>query len=125
MINFKRIDHVQICIPTGKEDEARRFYTDIIGLIEIPKPEALIPNGGIWYQIADIQLHLGTENEINRSKRHPAFEVTDLGAARAHLKMRDIKIKEEIPIPGQMRFSFTDPFGNRIELLEKSPVDGQ
>jgi 4-hydroxyphenylpyruvate dioxygenase-like putative hemolysin len=73
MINFKRLDHVQICIPNGKENEARHFYTDIIGLIEIPKPEVLIPYGGLWYQVADIQFHIGTENEINKSKRHPAF----------------------------------------------------
>ena len=119
MIKFKRIDHVQICIPRGKETEARRFYTDIIGLTEIPKPEALIPNGGLWYQVADIQLHLGTEDQINKSKRHPAFEVTDLQAAEQHLVKHGVKIKEETQIPGQHRFSFVDPFGNRVELLQK------
>ena len=119
MISFKRLDHVQICIPKGKEEEARIFYTDIIGLEEIPKPEALVPNGGLWYTIADVQLHIGTENEINLSKRHPAFEVTDLLTARLHLENRKVAIKEEIQIPGQQRFSFTDPFGNRIELLQK------
>jgi catechol 2,3-dioxygenase-like lactoylglutathione lyase family enzyme len=39
MINFKRLNHIQICIPVGKEMEARRFYTDILGLEEIPKPK--------------------------------------------------------------------------------------
>jgi catechol 2,3-dioxygenase-like lactoylglutathione lyase family enzyme len=120
MIKFKRIDHVQICIPGGKENEARRFYTDIIGLTEIPKPEELVPNGGLWYQIADIQLHIGTENEINKSKRHPAFEVTDLKASQEYLKKQGVKIKEETRIPGQIRFSFMDPFDNRIELLQKT-----
>lgn len=119
MIDFKRLDHVQICIPIGKENEARRFYTDIIGLNEIPKPKGLIKNGGLWYQIANIQLHIGTENEINKSKRHPAFEVSDLKKARADLVKHHISIKEEIQIPGQNRLSFMDPFGNRIELLEK------
>ena len=85
MINFKRLDHIQICIPKGKEDEARHFYTDIIGLTEISKPGSLIPNGGLWYQTADIQLHIGTENETSKSKRHPAFEVSDLEEARKHL----------------------------------------
>lgn len=118
MISFKRLNHIQICIPKGKEDEARKFYTDIIGLKEIPKPEALIPNGGLWYQLSDIQLHIGTEDEINRSKRHPAFEVENLKAAREYLTSKNVPIKEETPIPGQNRFSFIDPFGNRIELLE-------
>jgi catechol 2,3-dioxygenase-like lactoylglutathione lyase family enzyme len=119
MIEFKRLNHIQICIPKGKEAEARNFYTDIIGLKEIPKPKELIPNGGLWYQIADIQLHIGTEDEINKSKRHPAFEVANLDEARTLLAKHNIRIKEEIQIPGQKRLSFTDPFGNRIELLQK------
>jgi len=118
MIKFKRLNHIQICIPKGKEEEARRFYTDIIGLKEIPKPSALVPNGGLWYQLADIQFHIGTEDEQNKSKRHPAFEVENLEQARKHLENHKVPIKEETAIPGQNRFSFTDPFGNRIELLE-------
>jgi hypothetical protein len=27
-IRVKRLDHVQICIPFGAEDEARAYYTD-------------------------------------------------------------------------------------------------
>ena len=119
MIHFKRLDHVQICIPNGKENEARQFYSKIIGLTEIPKPSELIPNGGLWYQIADIQLHIGTEEDINQSKRHPAFEVKDLEEARQHLLQHNVSLKEEIQIPGQKRFSFIDPFNNRIELLQK------
>ena len=103
----------------GKEGEARKFYLDVLKLQEIPKPKELIANGGLWYQLADIQLHLGTENEINRSKRHPAFEVADLAAARMHLEHSHVRIKDEIQISGQIRFSFLDPFDNRIELIQK------
>jgi len=120
MIHFKRLDHIQICIPKGKENEARQFYTDIIGLTEIPKPKALIANGGLWYQLADIQFHIGTENEINKSKRHPAFEISNLDDAKKYLIQQGVTLKEEIEIPGQKRFSFIDPFGNRIELLQKT-----
>ena len=119
MITFIRIDHVQICIPNGKENEARQFYREIIGLKEIPKPKELLANGGIWFQIANIQLHIGTENQINQSKRHPAFEVTNLSAAQEYLEGHGVTIKEEIQIPGQIRISFLDPFNNRIELLQK------
>ena len=121
MIKIKRLDHIQICIPIGKENEAREFYSNIIGLEEIPKPDELFSNGGLWYQVGDIQLHIGTENEINKSKRHPAFEVVDLASARQLLERHKVKIKEEIQVPGQIRFSFIDPFGNRIELLQKKP----
>ncbi|MFI5140556.1 MAG: VOC family protein [Sphingobacteriales bacterium] len=119
MISFKKLDHIQICIPTGKEDEARKFYTGIIGLKEIPKPKELITNGGLWFQLADIQFHIGTEDEANKSKPHPAFEVVHLEEAKHHLEMHGVKIKEEIQIPGCIRFSFIDPFGNRMELLQK------
>lgn len=119
MINFKHLDHIQICIPKGKEPEARDFYTNIIGLTEIPKPKELLTNGGLWFQIADIQLHIGTEDEVNKSKRHPAFEVANLEYAKNYLIAKGVQIKEEIKIAGCERFSFIDPFGNRIELLEK------
>ena len=116
MIDFKRIDHVQLSIPKGKEDEARAFYTDILGLKEIPKPASLMPNGGLWYQAANIELHLGIEPEII-TRRHPAFEIADVAAARVLLQDK-VKIVEEPCIPGRTRFAFLDPFGNKIELLQ-------
>jgi len=120
--DFIKLDHIQICIPPGKETEAGKFYTDILKLKEISKPAALIPNGGLWYEIADIQLHIGTEDETNRSKRHPAFEIKNLIEARKYLENNGILTQNEKEIPGVIRFSFFDPFGNRIELLEKIPV---
>ncbi|MEO8210603.1 MAG: VOC family protein [bacterium] len=119
-IKFRRLDHIQICIPKGKEDEARKFYTGILGLKELPKPAELIPNGGLWYKIAGIQLHIGTEDETSKTKRHPAFEIENIIKVKKYLEEKGITIKEEIQIPGQKRFSFYDPFSNRIELLEKT-----
>jgi catechol 2,3-dioxygenase-like lactoylglutathione lyase family enzyme len=120
MISFKRIDHVQVCIPMGEEEKAREFYEGVLGLKEIPKPDSLLRNGGMWYQIGDIQLHIGVEEMgVERSKRHPAFIVEDIDAARIYLESRGVKIKDDIPIPQVKRFSFFDPFGNRFELLKK------
>ncbi len=115
-INFKRIDHVQICIPKGAEDDARKFYGGVMGLKEIPKPASLIANGGLWYLIADIELHLGVEETV-KTRRHPAFEISDVAAARKLLE-DIVQIVEEPIIPGRMRFAFIDPFGNKIELLQ-------
>ena len=119
MITLLRLNHLQLCIPIGKEEEAKKFYCGILGLHEIPKPEILIPNGGFWLQAGDIQIHIGVENEINQSKRHPAFEVGNIDEAKKHLEKFKIPINEEKPIPGQKRFSFKDPFGNRIEFLQR------
>jgi len=119
-IHIKRLDHVQLCIPFGEEEKAREFYTQVLGLEEIEKPDELKPNGGLWFKVADIQLHIGVEDMQGKSKRHPAFEVEDLEQIRAHLRMNQVQIKEEIKVPGLNRFSFFDPFGNRIEFMEKS-----
>ena len=117
-ISFKRLHHVQICIPIGEEDLARDFYSNLLGLQEIEKPDALKPNGGLWYELAGIQLHIGTEPFTHPGKRHPAFEVNHLEQVKQYLISKQVEIKEEIQIPGVNRFSFFDPFQNRIEFLE-------
>src|SRR2546421_12465300 len=119
-IRIKRLDHVQICIPLGEEEKAREFYTRVLDLEEIEKPDVLKPNGGLWFKVADIQLHIGVEEMQGKSKRHPAFEVEGLDEIRAHLQENHVRMKDEPSIPGLNRFSFFDPFGNRIELLEKT-----
>jgi catechol 2,3-dioxygenase-like lactoylglutathione lyase family enzyme len=119
-INFKRLDHVQVCIPRGAEGEAREFYGGLLGLEEIEKPEAIKKNGGMWYSVAGAQLHVGVEDPVAPSKRHPAFEVENVEGVRAFLEQNGVRTKDETPIPGMRRFSFIDPFGNRIELLEKT-----
>ena len=120
-IKFNRLDHVQVCVPRGSEEEARAFYGRLLGLEEIEKPEVLKANGGMWYAVADIQLHVGVEGEVAPSKRHPGFEVEDARGVRAYLERHGVKTKDEPDLPGiAHRFSLFDPFGNRIELLEKA-----
>lgn len=119
-IVIKRLDHIQICIPIGAEDEARDFYTGVLGFTEIEKPETLKANGGLWYKIGDIELHIGVENrEGYRSKSHPAFEVENIEAVRRYLEEKGVITQDEKAISGVTRFSFHDPFHNRIEFLEK------
>ncbi|ATL46626.1 glyoxalase [Chitinophaga caeni] len=118
MIQFERIHHVQLCIPIDAEDQAREFYGTILGLQEIERPLSLQDRPGMWFKMGNIELHIGLE-ESSLSKRHPAFEVKDIEFTRAYCISKGIKVKDEIPIPGQTRFSIWDPFENRIELLER------
>jgi len=118
-IRFTRIDHVMLCIPEGAEDEARNFYGDILGLRELNDLGYPIPNNAIWFQIGNIQLHIRAENvHANISQRHPAFEIENLDEAESVLTANGISIRQDSLIPGRKRFSFRDPFGNRIELIE-------
>lgn len=118
-INFRRIDHVQVCIPPGAEEQAREFYGRVLGLEEIEKPAPLKKNGGLWFKVADLQLHVGVEETVAASKRHPAFEIEDARAVRSYLERHGVRTRDETDVEGVVRFSLFDPFGNRIELLEK------
>ena len=115
------IHHAQITIPKGAEDKAREFYCGVLGLKEIPKPEALAGRGGFWLEVGDRQVHIGTEDGVDpgQSKAHIAYAVDDLERWRANLVRHDVKIIDGIPIPGLNRFEFRDPFGNRVEFLER------
>jgi catechol 2,3-dioxygenase-like lactoylglutathione lyase family enzyme len=120
VIKIISIDHVQVCIPPGKESEARNFYSGVLELEEIEKPESLKPSGGLWYRIGNNQeLHIGIEQSGQETKAHPAFEVLHLDEARNYLERNGIEINEETRIPGVSRFSIRDPFGNRLEFLER------
>ena len=123
-INVKRLDHVQVCIPRDAEARAREFYGGLLGLEEIEKPEVLRANGGMWYKVADVQLHVGVEDAVAPSKRHPAFEVERVEEVRTYLEQSGVRTKDEPALPGVTRFSFFDPFGNRIELMEKTGAGG-
>ncbi|GAB3694511.1 VOC family protein [Spirosoma flavus] len=115
MIAFKRVDHFLICIPIGATSEARAFYTDVLELTEIPGNH---PDGAMWFQIGDIELHIREEANGNFSKRHPAFEITNLKVARNSLEKKGVTLEYSSVIDGRDRFFFRDPFGNRFELLE-------
>jgi catechol 2,3-dioxygenase-like lactoylglutathione lyase family enzyme len=114
------IHHAQITIPKDSEDRAREFYCGVLGLHEIPKPDELAGRGGFWLEIGDRQLHVGTEDDVDRhtTKAHVAYRVDDLESWRSVLSEAGVEVKDGIQIPGMRRFEFRDPFGNRIEFLE-------
>ena len=72
-----RVHHAQITIPKETEDTAREFYCGLLGLEEVPKPESLRGRGGFWLQIGAFQVHVGTEDDFDRTqtKAHVAYEV--------------------------------------------------
>src|ERR1044072_291371 len=91
------INHVQITVSHAAEQECKRFYGQILGLKEIPKPENLQKRGGAWYQVNQIELHLSIEEEEqvasnNRSKRHICYVVPNLAQARAELEKHGVEI---------------------------------
>ena len=43
------LDHVQLAMPPGQEEQARAFYGGCLGLVEVEKPEPLASRGGCWF----------------------------------------------------------------------------
>lgn len=115
------IHHAQITIPEGKEQEARDFYCGVLGLKEVTKPKALQARGGLWLEVGDRQVHIGVENGVGRkfTKAHIAYEVNNLGLWRKRLTDNGFELLDGEQIPSHTRFEFRDPFGNRVELIQK------
>jgi catechol 2,3-dioxygenase-like lactoylglutathione lyase family enzyme len=105
-------------MPRGREDDARRFYRDVLGMTERPKPENLARRGGVWFFSGDAEVHLGVEDDFRAAKKaHPALLVDDVRAVAEHCAAAGYEVKDDEPLPGYDRVYVTDPFGNRIELL--------
>ena len=80
------IDHVQVGMPAGREDDARAFYAGLLGLREVAKPPALAVRGGAWFAGRTVAIHLGVETDFRAAgKAHPAFVVEDLALTRGRL----------------------------------------
>ena len=115
------IDHVQIAMPVGDEEQARAFYVGVLGFTEIPKPEELARRGGVWFLSQNVQLHLGVEADFHPARKaHPAFLVSDLAELLTRVQSAGYKTDtSQPPLEGYQRAHVFDPFGNRIELMEK------
>lgn len=122
-MTIRRLHHAQITVPKGAEAEARDFYCALLGLPEVDKPASLAGRGGFWLAVGDQQVHVGTEDDVDRlrTKAHLAYEVDDVAAWRARFAAHGIAMAEQPPIPGFDRFEIRDPFGNRIEFIQPLP----
>lgn len=120
MATMTGIDHVQLAMPVGGEDQARAFYSGVLGLPEVPKPAHLAVRGGVWFQCGAAQLHLGREpGFIPAKKAHPALSVDDMPALLDMLSARGVAILPEEAVAGLQRATIFDSFGNRIELISQ------
>lgn len=116
---FTAIDHIQLAAPKGSEEEARRFFKDILQFNEIEKPEVLRKRGGVWFGIGNLQIHIGIEEPFSPAKKaHPAFEIENLEALKQHLIDNGVDVIVDNNLPNANRFYTSDPFGNRLEFLE-------
>ena len=115
------IDHVLLSIPAGGEDRARAFYGDLLGLREVPKPPPLDTHGGCWFTNgAGADIHVGVEEPFQPARKaHVALVVDDLAGLRSAMTDAGVETKDDEAPIGVRRFYAFDPFGNRLELVDR------
>jgi len=115
-LQVSQIDHCSVIITDV--ERSRRFYRDLLGLREIPKPSTF-DFGAVWFDLGNQHVHLLLKDKPDTvSPRHFALRVEDVPAARAYFRERGVPIQEATPIPGADRFFIADPDGNRIEIIQ-------
>ncbi len=119
------LDHVQLAMPAGEEEKARRFYGELLGLPELHKPPVLAKRGGVWFAGPEVDghplfaVHLGVEADFRPARKaHPCFRVVDLDGLQSTLAQAGVPTTWDTDLPGVRRFYAQDPFGNRIEFME-------
>jgi catechol 2,3-dioxygenase-like lactoylglutathione lyase family enzyme len=112
------IDHVQLAMPAGREDEARAFYSTLLGIPERRKPAELATRGGAWFESDAVKIHLGVDAEFRPARKaHPALLVRDLRGLVGRLRQANVDVVDD-ELAGYHRVYVSDPFGNRLELME-------
>lgn len=121
-VRIRQIDHVQLAMPPGREDDARTFYSGVLGIPEKEKPPHLAARGGCWFERGPLKLHLGVDADFRPARKaHPALLVDGLEQLVSAMKGAGVAVRDDEPLEGYHRVYVDDPFGNRIELMEPDP----
>ena len=126
-IQVKCLDHVTIVVKDL--DRSRRFYVDVLGMREVPRPGFHF--AGSWFQAGTTQIHLilehaesgpagiyGPDRRPSSRTHHFAFEVADSEAAYARLQELGVPIvspPKQRP-DGAVQVFVSDPDGHVVEL---------
>ena len=96
-----RIEHAQLAMPKGEEDKARAFYTGVLGVPEVSKPDDLAKRGGCWFEDGSLKLHLGVEDDFRPAKKvHVAVVVDDLDGLLAKARKAGCEVVAPCTVPG-------------------------
>jgi catechol 2,3-dioxygenase-like lactoylglutathione lyase family enzyme len=119
------LDHVQLAAPPGSESDARRFFGELLGLREVPKPPSLAARGGVWFSLGEQQLHVGIDEAFTAARKaHPALLVdpSALEPLAERLAGAGVEVVWDEELAPIRRFYARDPWGNRIELIAGAPA---
>ena len=124
MAGVRGLAHANIRAPQAMIARLRRFYIDVVGLHEGPRPAFRSGSRGHWLYAGETDvLHLTIAGPGDTSAaptghlNHLAFACTDLAATRARLDAAGLAYEtDEVDELGQVQLFLTDPCGLDIEL---------
>jgi len=114
--------HMAVCV--HDIDEARRFYGEILALVEVERPPEIAKNfRSAWYLIGSSELHV-VENRAFESLDSPlaphiAVATSDFDAMTAQIAERGGKFASgpgRSGPDGVLRAVINDPTGNTVEI---------
>ena len=118
-MRVRRLDHVLLAMPAGREGEARQFYQGVLG--NPGGSQARRSRGARRLLVRGWRAEnspRGRKDFVPARKAHPAFIVDDLAGLEAALKAAGYPVAHDEPLEGYDRLFVNDPFGNRIELMQ-------
>ena len=122
-MTIRGLDHVQLAMPEGAEAQATAFYEALLGIPRVPKPEHLAKRGGCWFESDSVKIHLGVDPDFRAARKaHPALLVDGLDDLVARLRDSGVAVQPGEPMHGYGHVYVDDPFGNRMELMERTSL---
>ena len=129
-IGVTGFDHVTlICADL---DATRRFYVDLLGMAEVPRPAFGFP--GLWFQIGNVQIH-ATQSNIEAGQagwgdrgttivargHHIAFAVADVAQSLEIARGQGVPIASELQQrpDGPRQAYLYDPDGHVVEIVSR------
>jgi catechol 2,3-dioxygenase-like lactoylglutathione lyase family enzyme len=77
-------------------------------------------SGGVWFRAGSASVHLGVEPAFQPARKaHPCLEVDSLDEALARCHAAGVRVTDAVPLEGLRRCYVSDPFGNRVELMQR------
>ncbi len=129
-IRATSFDHVTlICADL---EATRRFYVDVLGMTEVPRPAFKFP--GLWFELGIVQIHATQAspesgkagwrdrggNVVSRG-HHIAFRVDDVSEALKIVESRGVRIASALQQrpDGYKQAYLSDPDGHVIEIVSE------
>ncbi|MDC0935522.1 VOC family protein [Pirellulales bacterium] len=116
-----------VALPTADPLRGARFFCDVLGFQETPRPEFSFRGSWLWRPEVGVMIHLihdashvwDASQQINTRSAHLAMQTDDYDQACKQLAAHNVDFVERVlPDYGYRQVFFRDPDGNVIELGE-------